>query len=281
MLGHTFLHLSGIGPAGETSLWRAGIHCWEDFLSCRSLPLGSGRAALVRQGLEASIEARDRDDAAWFAARLRGANAWRLMPHFAAEAGYLDIETDGEYAPTVTSIALYHKGRVRTYVNGANLDDFPRDAAQVKVLVTYNGKSFDVPILERRFGMRLPGAHLDLRHVLASIGAKGGLKACERRFGLSRGELDGLDGFAAVLLWRLWEDTRDERVLRTLLAYNVADVLSLEILLAHAVDELLLGTPFAAACTMPIPSPHPNPYQPDPAVAAVVRDAMIQGKRCL
>ena len=52
----------------------------------------------------------------------------------------------------------------------ANLDDFAADVAQVKVLVTYNGKCFDVPILERALRDALcPKAHVDLRYVLAGI----------------------------------------------------------------------------------------------------------------
>ena len=118
MLGHTFLHLPGVGPASEASLWRAGIRSWQDLLAAETLPLGPGRSAMLRHGVEQSMDAMARGDAEWFAPRLRGANAWRLMPHFLGDAGYLDIETDGRSWPTVTAIALYHRGRVRTYVQG-------------------------------------------------------------------------------------------------------------------------------------------------------------------
>jgi hypothetical protein len=143
----------------------------------------------------------------------------------------------------------------------------------VKVLVTFNGKCFDAPIIERVLKVPCPRAHVDLRFVLKAVGASGGLKACEKRYGLSRRELDGVDGWGAVLLWRQWERTGDERVLETLLAYNAADVLSLEVLLAHALAELLLATPFAADLTQPIPHMAENPFRPDPGVVASVRGA--------
>ena len=149
MLGNTFQHLSGIGPASEAGLWRAGLHTWEDFLAAKSTPLGPGKTALARQGLEDSLKARARADADWFAARLKGANSWRLMPHFLSGAGYVDIETDGLTAPKITTIALYHGGVVRVYVHGQNLEDFIRDVREVQVLVSFNGKCFDAPILER------------------------------------------------------------------------------------------------------------------------------------
>jgi hypothetical protein len=274
MLGHTFRHLPGVGPKSESALWNAGIRDWQSALDAPSLPVSPGKAGLLRQGIEHSLAASEADDADWFAARLRTADAWRLFPRFLPHAGYLDIETDGASNPTVTAIALYHQGRLTSYVHGRNMGDLARDLEPVKVLVTFNGKCFDVPIIERVLKVPCPRAHVDLRFVLKAVGASGGLKACEKRYGLSRRELDGVDGWGAVLLWRQWERTGEERVLETLLAYNAADVLSLEVLLAHAVDELLLGTPFAKDLTRPIPTMAENPFRADPGVVASVKSAV-------
>lgn len=273
MLGRTFIHLPGVGPKSESSLWAAGIRTWEDFLCAPKPPVSAAKAALLRPELERSVEALAQDDADWFAERLRSGNSWRLLPHFLPEAGYLDIETDGEAFPTVTAVALYHKGRLRSYVHGRNMDELHEDLAGVKLLVTFNGKCFDIPVLERVLGVRAPKAHVDLRFVLKSLGVGGGLKACEKRYGLSRRELDGVDGWGAVVLWREWERHGDERVMDTLLAYNAADVLSLEVLLAHALGDLLAATPFGAELTPPIPAMADNPFQPDPEVVENVRAA--------
>lgn len=270
MLGRTFCHLPGVGQKSESSLWDAGIRSWEDLLCAASPPLSSGRAALARELLRESEAALKRGDADWFAARLPTRDAWRLFPRFLPEAGYFDIETDGARDPRVTAAALYHKGRLTTYVHGRNMDELELDLARVKVLVTFNGKCFDAPIVERVLGVRCPAAHVDLRFVLGGMGVKGGLKACEKRFGVSRRELEGVDGWGAVLLWRMWEQTRDERALETLLAYNAADVLSLERLMALALDELLLSTPFAAQLTVRIPDMPENPFKPDPEIVARV-----------
>lgn len=266
MLGRTFRHLPGLGPKSESSLWDAGIRTWEDFLCAPGLRLSPGKAALARLGVTDSQAALAAENPAWFASRLRSGDAWRLFPHFLPHAGYLDIETDGLSNPTVTAVALYHQGRLTSYVHGRNMHELADDLSRVKVLVTFNGKCFDVPVIERVLGMACPAAHVDMRFVLKSVGAGGGLKACEKRYGLSRRELDGVDGWSAVLLWREWERTGDERVLQTLLAYNAADVLSLEVLLAHALDELLADTPFAADLTVPIPEMAENPFRPDPEV---------------
>ena len=82
-----------------------------------------------------------------------------------------------------------------------NLDDFVNDIEKYQVIVSYNGKSFDIPFLERFFRIRLHHAQIDLRYVLARLGVKGGLKGCEKQLGLHRGNLDGVDGYFAVLLW--------------------------------------------------------------------------------
>ncbi|GAB6036393.1 ribonuclease H-like domain-containing protein [Fundidesulfovibrio butyratiphilus] len=271
MLGHTFQHLPGVGPKLEAALWQAGVRHWDDFPPQGPSRLGPSRTALARQGLAESDRALRAEDADWFAARLGSAQTWRLFPHFLPDAGYLDIETDGLRDPQVTTVALYHRGTVRTYVWGQSLDQLQADLDAVKVLVTYNGRCFDVPVLENVLGLSLPRAHVDLRFVLGAMGVRGGLKACEKRFGLDRGDLNGVDGYGAVLLWKHYENTGDPRALETLLAYNVADVIGLEVLLVHAVNALLAETPFAAELTLRTPRPADNPFQPHADMVAVAR----------
>lgn len=277
MLGHTFQHLPGVGPRLESALWQAGVRRWEDFPARGASRLGPARTALARQELAESARALSAGDADWFAARLASAHTWRLFPHFLPHAGYLDIETDGLRDPQVTTVALYSRGVVRTYVQGQNLDALQPDLEDVKVLVTYNGRCFDAPVLQSVLGLTLPKAHVDLRFVLGAMGVRGGLKACEKRFGLYRGELDGVDGYGAVLLWKHYENTGDPRALETLLAYNAADVIGLEVLLAHAVNALLAETPFAAELTLPLPRPAENPFQPHEDMVAVARSGGHRG----
>ena len=61
----------------------------------------------------------------------------------------------------------------------------------------------------------------------------------EHRLGFNRGEIDGIDGYAAVLLWHKYDQTGEERYLHTLLAYNVEDVVNLELLLPYAYNGLV------------------------------------------
>lgn len=267
MLIHTFLHLDGLGPATEQRLWAAGIRTWDDFQKADRLPGNPTRVAAWRRELATAQERLAAGDADYFGERLPPAEAWRLFFDFRDFLACVDIETDGTPANEVTAVSFYDgRETVRTYANGKNLQDFTTDILASKVLVTFNGRVFDAPVLRSHLGAVLPTAHIDVRSVLCGIGVKGGLKKCEARYGLNRGELDGADGYLAVALWREYERRGDPAVLETLLAYNAADVLSLPVLLAHAINERLAATPFAAAYTLPIPLPGPNPHTPDPGV---------------
>jgi uncharacterized protein len=253
MLQQTFCHLPGVSPARERQLWESGIRDWAGLAAAE--PAGGWRRA-ARDHL---VESRQRlavGDSAYFSGRLPPREHWRLLPEFPAATAYLDIETTGlrRGSDAVTTIALYDGRRVQTFVQGENLEDFPAAIAPFQLLVTYNGKSFDVPFLEQAFGIRLPQAHLDLRYPLHSLGLRGGLKGCERQLGIARGELAGVDGFFAVLLWQDYCRTGNPLARQTLLAYNVADTVNLATLAVHAYNRKLDATPFAASARLPLPA---------------------------
>jgi len=275
MLRHTFCHLPGVAAKTEQRLWSAGVAAWEDALA-DTVPRPARR--LSADELRESVRRHAAADAAWFDDRLPAAQSWRLFHDFRGHCAYLDIETTGMGpAAEVTTVALSDGRSVRTYVRGRNLHDFSQDVAAYRLLVTYNGKSFDVPMLRRCLRCRLDQAHIDLRHLLAGLGLTGGLKACERKVGLTRPGLEDVDGAVAVLLWRDYEWGHDERALDTLLAYNVQDAVNLETLMVHAHNACLArlgGVPFAAAYLLPPPATPPNPFRPDPDVVfRAVREA--------
>jgi len=264
MLPHTFCHIQGIGQKTEKRLWNTGISTWYDWQDPPPFTLASCNFKKVPDFLASSQEALAAGSATFFTNNLSSADHWRIFPHFRHQTAFLDIETTGlDERAEITTIALYDGDTVRTYVNGRNLNDFIEDISHHKVLVSYNGKSFDVPFLERYFRIKLDHAHIDLRYVLARMGLKGGLKGCERQLGINRGALDGMDGFFAVLLWREYERLNDERALETLLAYNIEDTVNLERLLVEAYNRNIAGTPFADSLTLPFPEPAVIPYQPD------------------
>jgi uncharacterized protein YprB with RNaseH-like and TPR domain len=113
----------------------------------------------------------------------------------------------------------------------------------VESSVTHNEKYFDVPFIESYFRIKMPQVHIDLRYLLRSLGYTGGVKGGEEKAGIDRGELEGIDGFFAVLLWNDYKKKNPES-LKTLLAYNNQDVVNLEFLIVLLYNLKLKETPF-------------------------------------
>jgi uncharacterized protein YprB with RNaseH-like and TPR domain len=236
MLKRTFIHLPGVGPRREAHIWRQGLSTWEDFLAAKRIRgLSRERLGWLKGELKGSLA--HLEDAAYFARRLRAGEHWRLFRHFRPRAAYLDIETTGTVWPGlwVTVVGLYDGRNLRQFVQGYNLDKFPQTLREFDLLVTFNGTQFDLPVLKAYFPqLSLPPAHVDLRFLMARLGFKGGLKKIEPRFGIHRpDEVDGMDGYMAVLLWERYQ-RGDKGALDLLLTYNREDVVNLEVLMDAA-----------------------------------------------
>ena len=239
MLEHTFIHIPGIGPKTEQRIWKRGIHRWQDFLRHKKPVFSPGKDRLIHENLEASLA--HRDHIGYFNDKLPAGEKWRLFDAFKHRAVYLDIETTGydQWSSDITVIGLYDGDRVQTFVNGKNLDAFEMAIARYDLGVTFNGACFDLPFIKGCFpGISLPNGHIDLRFVLKKLGYEGGLKKIEKDLGITRSdEIDGVDGFEAVRLWRRYQ-RGDEKALKTLISYNNADIINLEPLMKLAYDEM-------------------------------------------
>lgn len=265
MLKNTFIHIPGIGAVTEQRLWSSGITNWDIPFDNIQVPISPGRKISIINGIEESRYHLDKNNPAFFALKLPSNQCWRLFPEFRKSTAYLDIETTGlEWGYNdITTITLYDGVTIQTYVHGQNLNDFIGDIQEFNVIVSYNGRCFDVPFIENYFGIQLNHAQIDLRYVLASLGFKGGLKGCERQLGMDRGNLSGIDGFFAVLLWNEYQKSGNKRALDTLLAYNVQDTVNLESLMVTAYNLKIKDTPFNDDRLIPSPSIPGNPYSAD------------------
>ncbi len=260
MLRHTFCHLPGIGPTTEEKLWKQGILTWEDALE--KLDPAIKKEAGICSGIRKSIEKLDQRDAVFFQSMLPAGQHYRLFDAFRKNCVFLDIETTGlSSSDVITTIATYDGSQIRHYVQGENLDQFLIDIQDYEVIVSFNGKTFDIPFIQAYFNCSLDQAHIDLRYVLASLGYKGGLKNCEKAFGIHRGALDGVDGYFAVILWNEYQKTGNKKALETLLAYNIEDVINLEVLMVRAYNQKLKENGFSNLIQEP--GPVNNPFLPD------------------
>jgi uncharacterized protein YprB with RNaseH-like and TPR domain len=187
----------------------------------------------IRAAAEQSLRALQSDDAAFFTKRLPPFEQWRVLTHWFEQASYFDIETSGLDADSiVTLVCCFHVGTPFRFMADENLDDFLALLESVKLLVSFNGASFDVPrVLDRFHIPELPCGHVDLRWLCHYAGWRGGLKKIERTLGLQRPvDLEGLGGAEAVWLWRAWQARGDEQAKRTLERYCSADTVMLKLL---------------------------------------------------
>jgi len=215
MLKNTFIHIPGIGAITEGRLWESGIRDWNCLIGNSSVAVSPKRISAVTERIQESRKHLENNNPSYFSKLLPANQCWRLFPEFRDSIVYLDIETTGldRYFNDITTIALYDGESIQTYVQGQNLENFIEDIQKYKVVVSYNGKSFDIPFIEHNLNIRLDHAHIDLRYILYSLGFKGGLKGCERQLGMDRGDLSDIDGFFAVLLWDDYQKTGDPKLL--------------------------------------------------------------------
>lgn len=230
MIRRTFQLVPGIGPWREKDLWARGLEDWEAVRTGGAAVLGRRLHDTVCAAIDRAEAALDSADLPTLLSMLPAREHWRLWPLVADEALCLDIEADGvgeRQRPTVAG-CLDGDG-LATFIEGRNLDALPERLAGSKVWVTFNGSSFDLPVLRHAFpGLPRPVLHLDLKPLCRRIGLGGGLKSSEDRLGIGRPpHLRGRSGMDAVLLWRAYHATGDVEALRFLVEYNLYDAFQL------------------------------------------------------
>ncbi|MEL7645291.1 MAG: ribonuclease H-like domain-containing protein [Anaerolineaceae bacterium] len=194
-----------------------------------------------------------------------GIARWARTPHLAETSIenfiFLDTETTGLSGGTGTMAFMVGVGRYRGgrfvmeqfFLRGpaeeaallAALEEFCQDMAAV---VTYNGKSFDIPILNARYVLQgfsspfegLP--HLDLLHLTRRIW-KARLEQCtlgnieQKIFGLSR-DVDEVPGYLIPEYYTQYLREGDAEPLKGIFVHNEQDVVSLAALFALFTDML-------------------------------------------
>ena len=234
---NSFIPVRGVGEATERRLWNDGVTHWNAF---DGSTVGATTERRIREFIATARDRLDAGDAALFDDAFPSSSRWRLYENFRDGACFFDIETTGLDARhnDVTTVSFHRAGETTTLVRG---EDLTRTAvadqlADASLLVTFNGKRFDVPFLERSFDLDIDRPHVDLMYPCRQLDLTGGLKAIERTVGIDRDrpELSGRD---AVRLWHQYE-RGDEQALSTLVSYNRADTANLESLMDIVADRL-------------------------------------------
>ncbi len=242
-LYNSFTFVKGIGLKTELTLKELGINCWNDVikLQCPEL-FPNQKWNTLLNGVKLAKGALKVLDVSQLTSLIPKIQHWKMIPNFIDRIAYLDIKTT-DLSPQysyITTIAVYDGARVHDFVKGDNLNEFPAFISKFPAITTFYGKSFDIPFIKKEMGIDFNQIHFDVCFLLKRLKIKGGLKRIEKRFGVSRGELEDLDGYSAVLLWKKFKKTKKKEYLETLLAYNNEDVINLEFLLYQAYNLLVV-----------------------------------------
>ena len=227
---NSFVPVRGVGEKTERRLWREGITHWDDF---EPSSVGDVQGENIIDYIDRARDRLAAGDAAFFDRAFPSGSRWRLYENFRGNACFFDIETTGLDARhnDVTTVSFHRAGETTTLVRGENLtrEAVRRELDAADLLVSFNGKRFDVPFLERSFDLDVSRPHLDAMYPCRQLDLTGGLKAIERAIGIERDRPD-ISGRDAVRLWHEYE-RGDERALDTLVSYNRADTVNLKTLM--------------------------------------------------
>lgn len=249
---NSFIPVRGVGETTERTLWQQGITHWEKF---ERDAVGETTGERIESFIETARDRLDANDTRFFNDAFPSKHQWRLYENFENEACFFDIETTGlnHSNDEVTTVSVHRDGSTRTFVN----DDSPvvgevltrekieETIGSAPLLVTFNGKRFDVPFLETALDVEIDVPHIDLMYPCRQLDLTGGLKRIEKTVGIDRDQPD-ITGRDAVRLWRNYE-RGDPDALTTLVSYNRDDTVNLRRLMNH-VTRTLHDDVFESVC---------------------------------
>jgi hypothetical protein len=226
------MFLDGIGQKKESNIWQNGVLDWGSFLNTVKIKGISRPRKLYynRKILEAQKRLYN-FDSSYFNGVLKD------------ECVYLDIETDSiQGHGDITVFGLFDGVDSKIMIKDINLDynSLKEELKKYKLIVTFNGSSFDIPFINKRYPGVIPDvAHFDLKSVTRRVGLDGGLKKIESELGINRRDLvDGMDGGDALRLWKMYKATGDMHYLNLLVEYNEEDVVNLKKIAEYCVGKM-------------------------------------------
>ncbi|MBI2655133.1 ribonuclease H-like domain-containing protein [Candidatus Woesearchaeota archaeon] len=245
MITQSFIFLERVGHKLEQAIWNNGIYDWDSFLKNNRIKgMSRYRKLYYNRKILNAKKALYSFDSNYFIKLLPQPEMWRLYDFFREDAVFLDIETTGlsKLHDDITVFGLYDGLNTKTMIKGINMN-YPalkEELQKYKLIVTFNGASFDIPFIEKRYPGLLPKVpNFDVRSITGRLGLKGGLKNIEKELNLSRKEIiNNFHGGDAVTLWRMYGATGDEYYLNLLVEYNEYDIMNLKIVAEKCIKKM-------------------------------------------
>ena len=245
MITSTFIFLERIGNKLEQNISKNEIYNWDDFLRRKNIEgLSRHRKIYYDRRILNARKALYNFDSNYFIDLLPQSEMWRLYNFFREDAVFLDIETTGlsKNNDDITVFGLYDGINTKIMIKGINLDynALKKELQKYKLIVTFNGASFDLPFIEKRYPNLLPKVpNFDVRSITDRLGLTGGLKNIEKTLGIKRNPIiEKFYGGDALTLWRMYRATGDDYYLNLLVEYNEYDIMNLKIVAEHCVKKM-------------------------------------------
>jgi uncharacterized protein len=250
VIQNTFIFLERVKRGIENKIWKQGIDSWDSFLNAERV---KGLSTLRKKYYDRKIiEARNElynFNSSYFKNILPQSEYYRLYDFFKEDCVFLDIETTGlDFRNNdITVIGLFDGLNTKTMIKGINFDyiELRNELQKYKLIVTFNGASFDVPFINKKFPGLLPDIpNFDLKSVTDRLNLKGGLKKIERILDIRRRKIvTEFNGGDALTLWKMYRATGNDYYLKLLIEYNEEDIINLKKIADHCVGKLKLKFP--------------------------------------
>ena len=226
----------GIGEKTEKKLWKNNIRHWDH------LEDSSKYSDKIHEHREKARKNLQVGNELYFKKNLPNKSLWRAYENFSENVCFFDIETTGlkPERNKTTTVSFYRNGESKTLIRGQDLtrEKLEEEMFESSILVSFNGKRFDQPFLEKSFDMNIENPHIDLMYLYKRLGYSGGLKKIEKELSVDR-ELEDIDGREAIRLWKKYEKKGDEEALEKLVRYNQYDAENLQELMELAKEKII------------------------------------------
>lgn len=245
MIQNSFIFLERVKRGLEENLWKQGVNSWDSFLSRNKIHgLSLARKKYYDRKITEARKQLYSFNSAYFKNILPQSEYYRLYDFFKDECVFLDIETTGlDFRnDNITVIGLFDGINTKIMIKNINFNykALRNELRNYKLMVTFNGSSFDVPFINKKYPDLLPDIpNFDIKSVTDKLNLKGGLKEIEKKLGIKRGNIvEKFYGGDALTLWKMYRATGDDYYLRLLVEYNEEDIINLKKVAEHCIEKL-------------------------------------------